>query len=178
MRGIRELKEAFARDDSTQIGNSLEQVELALHRFLHRHFKAEHADAQDAVQQTIVAFYLSVKRGQLHSDERLGSYVSTICKREYMKTVARDYIICDMAEMDVGYGLDATQAVRLEEREKKERLHQCLDKLTREQVAFLLKWFSDPDVAQLAESLGITKSSISTRKHRILKILVNCIQKP
>lgn len=177
MRGIRELKEAFARDDNSQLGDSLEQVELALHRFLRRQFRAEYADAQDAVQQTIVAFYQSVKRGQLHSDERLGAYVSTICKREYMRTVAREYIIRDMAEMDVEYGRDATQAARLEDREKRERLRQCLSKLNQEQVAFIVQWFTDPDVARLAESLGVTKSSISTRKHRILRILVTCVSR-
>lgn len=177
MRGIRELKEAFARDDNSHLGDSLAQVELALHQFLRRQFRAEHADAQDAVQQTIVAFYQSVKRGQLHSDERLGAYVSTICKREYMRTVARDYIIRDMAEMDVEYGRDATQAARLEDREKRERLHQCLSRLTDDQTGFILQWFTDPDVARLSETLGVTKSSISTRKHRILRILVTCVTK-
>jgi RNA polymerase sigma factor (sigma-70 family) len=177
MRGIQKLKEAFALDDHSQLGDSLEQVELALHRFLRRQFRAEYADAQDAVQQTIVAFYQSVKRGQLHSDERLGAYVSTICKREYMRTISRDYIIRDLAEMDVEYGSDATQAVRLEDREQRHRLRLCLTKLTDDQIAFLYQWFSDPDVARLAESLGLTKSSISTRKHRILRILVTCVNK-
>jgi RNA polymerase sigma factor (sigma-70 family) len=175
MRGIRELKEAFARDDNSHLGDSLEQVELALHQFLRRQFRAEYADAQDAVQQTIVAFYQSVKRGLLHSDERLGAYVSTICKREYMRTVARDYIIRDLAEMDVEYGRDATQAARLEDREKRDRLRQCLSKLNEEQVAFIVQWFTDPDVARLADTLGVTKSSISTRKHRILRILMTCV---
>lgn len=177
MRGIQKLKEAFVRDDNSQLGDSLEQVELALHRFLRRQFRAEYADAQDAVQQTIVAFYQSVKRGQLHSDERLGAYVSTICKREYMRTVARDYIIRDMAVMEVEYGRDATQAVRLEEREKREKLRDCLTKLNEEQVDFIIRWFTDPDVSRLAESLGVTKSSIATRKHRILRILVSCVNR-
>lgn len=177
MRGIRELKEAFVRDDNSHLGDSLEQVELALHRFLRRRFRADYADAQDAVQQTIVAFYQSVKRGQLHSDERLGAYVSTICKREYMRTIARDYIIRDLAEMDVDYGLDATQTARLEDREKREKLRQCLSKLTEDQIGFILHWFTDPDVARLSEVLGVTKSSISTRKHRILRILATCVNK-
>lgn len=164
-------------DDHSHLGESLEEVELALHRFLRRQFRAEYADAQDAVQQTIVAFYQSVKRGRLHSDERLGAYVSTICKREYMRTISRDYVIRDLAEMDIEYGLDATQAVRLEDREQRERLRSCLTKLTDEQIEFLYQWFSDPDVARLSESLGVTKSSISTRKHRILRILVTCVNK-
>lgn len=177
MRGIQELKEAFVNENYSHIGQSLEMVETALHQFLKRQFRADYADAQDAVQQTIVAFYLSVKKGQLHSDERLGSYVNTICKREYIRTIARDYIIRDMADMEMEYGAEASQLSRLEDKDKRERLLKCLEKLTDDQVCFILKWFDDPDVARLSETLNVTKSSISTRKHRILKVLVSCVSK-
>lgn len=173
MREIRKLKEAVLSEDETRFREAFPLVQSELFRFLKRNYRVRREDAEDAVQQAIVAFVQSVRKGNIVSDERLGAYIGTICKRELARLVMRDMILRDSAEMDVDYA--AAPAPSMERQEMSRLLALCLAKLDPEQKAFILDWFSDPDAKRMAAERGLTLNSIYTRKSRALKSLSECV---
>lgn len=175
MREIRKLKEAVQSEDETRFREAYPVVQSELFLFVKRNYRVSREDAEDAVQQAIVAFVQSVRKGNVVSDERLGAYIGTICKRELARLVMRDMVLRDSAEMDVEYGV--VPANTMERREMMGILSDCLNALDPERRAFILDWMADPDAKRMAAERGGSLNAIYTRKSRILRLLARCAEK-
>lgn len=167
------MKEAIVSEDETQFRESFLVVQSALFEFIRRNFRVRQEDAEDAVQQSIIAFVQSVRRGNIVSDANLGAYINTICKRELYKITSRDTVLMDPAEFDITY--DVTPHCHLERSEKAALLAKCLSAMRPEHVEFILDWYTDPDIDRMAAERRTSRNSIWTRKSRILRILVKCV---
>lgn len=175
MREIRKLKEAIQSEDEVRFREAFPVVQSELMQFVRRNYRVRREDAEDAVQQAIVAFVQSVRKGNVVSDERLGAYIRIICKRELARLVMHEMVLRDSAAMDIEYGV--APASPMERQEMARVLADCLSRLGADQRAFILDWFADPDAARMAAERGVSVNSIYTRKSRVLRSLADCASK-
>lgn len=172
-----ELVTALQENDSSKVNELIEAFTPRLMAFLRVHMNADHADAQDCVQETLLITVETIQEDKLRDPKQITAFMLSTCRNTYLKMQAknREYAYENLPERHYA----ATQLEYLLEEERGRLLQWCLEQLNKKYQDFIQYWFDHPDeqAVTVAEHFDITVNNAWTRKHRIIKKLNECYQK-
>ncbi|MEX0890485.1 MAG: sigma-70 family RNA polymerase sigma factor [Balneolaceae bacterium] len=169
---------AIQEGDEKAANRLISEARPILIRMLKVRMNASQEDAEDAVQMMFLYVIRAIQEDRIENPSGLLSYMIITCRHNYLKRVNgfRPDLAGDMAEEPV---VEATQLSRLIDEEKQQLYERCIRSLKKKHREFFEYWLSHPDdtAAQVAEVFGISEGNAWTRKHRIIKMLKECVQK-
>ncbi len=173
-----ELAAAFSENNTSKINSLLAKLRPRLIRFLHIHMNASLEDAEDCTQDALLISLETIREGKMRDTEYLVSFLLSTCRNNYLNLQNK------RKPRLTGQDPDKTlqppgQLSELLDKEKKDILAQCLEKLSDNYRSFINYWFSNPDseAEKAAVYFKMSVENVWTKKHRIIKKLNLCYQK-
>ncbi|MBI4194221.1 MAG: sigma-70 family RNA polymerase sigma factor [Betaproteobacteria bacterium] len=138
-----------------------------------RHLRDEQA-AADLVQQVLLMTIEKLRAGGLRETERVVSFVFGACRMvvlDLRRGHARRERLLQQFGGDISIA-DASAVPRLD----RERLAQCLDRLSeRERAVLVMTFYEDKQAGEVAEALGLAAGNVRVIRHRGLERLRDCV---
>lgn len=175
---LSELYNAILIDDQYKIDRILGHATSALIKYLKINMQATDADAKDSVQQALLLTYEKIKSNKIRDPSKLYYYLLTAAKNIYLRMSKRNNLAFDESN-PYHASNPATQLNILIDKEKQKLLSVCLEELNDSNRDFIEYLFKKPktDAKTIARHFNITVNSAWTRKHRIIKMLGDCVEK-
>jgi RNA polymerase sigma factor (sigma-70 family) len=141
---------------------------------------ASRADAEDCAHDTLLTSMEALKDGQLRDSDRVISYILSIARNNYLK-LRRKHKPEYLEELSPDYEQrqEPLQLQFLLDEEQERLLESCLNQLEKKYRLFMQHWLCYPNAhaENVAKKFGISKNSVWTRKHRLIKRLNDCYRK-
>ncbi len=135
-------------------------------------------DAEDCAQNTLILVIEKIKEGKINNPDSIIYYLFRTAKNDYLKLVEkkRSY---NYDELPPSHSQNADQLRNLIDAEKNRILQFCMSKLKDDHYEYINYWFAKPDstAEKAAEVFKISESNAWTKKHRIIKLLRECVKK-
>lgn len=172
-----ELVTALNEGDTRKVNKLIAAIRIRLMAFLRIHMNASEDDAKDVSQEALLKAVKIIKRDQIKNPDKIVSYILTICRNAYLKIQKNERTIS--LEGITRQYQEPRQLQSLLDKEQKQLLQLCLDKLSESHQQFIQYWFDHPDAhtQKVADHFKISITNAWTRKHRIIKKLKECYQK-
>lgn len=170
------LVQAIQEGDDGTTNSMVSEATPILIRMLKVRMNASQEDAEDAVQMMFLYVVKAIRDDRIKSPSGLLSYMILTCRHSYLKSVdgfrpeLSDGQLQEPAEEPV-------QLSDLIEEEKMLIYEECIRLLRNDKRKFFSYWMRHPDsrASEIAEYFKISVNNAWTRKHRIIKILQECI---
>lgn len=169
---------AVVEDDADQLNDLVPVITAVLIKFLMVRMDARLVDAQDAAQSTLMYVTQKIRQGKVDDPERIIYYMFTTSKNEYLKSVSKvkepTFDVIPRTHIQPG-----DQLHRILNKERMKLLETCLESLKPDLKEFIEYWFDNPadEARNVADHFGISVNNAWTKKHRILKLLKECVEK-
>lgn len=130
-------------------------------------------EAQDIFQDGIIALWNQMKCGKYshESDNKLGSYLLTICKFRWLERV-KSYGFRNKVMMEQNNNLESDDQTALQSMIKSEEIHhlnESFSKLNQKcQDILTLFFYEQKSFAEIAEIMGYTERSAKNEKYRCM----------
>jgi RNA polymerase sigma factor (sigma-70 family) len=169
---------AVQEEDQATINELVPVITGVLIKFLKVRQGAEHHDAEDVAQNTIINVTEKIRSDQLNNPDSVIYYLFTTAKNEYFKYLKR-VKEGTYEEIPESYSSEGDQLKNILNAEKQRILEKCLQLLKPNMRDYITYWFNHPrdEAAVVADHFGITVNNAWTKKHRILKVLKDCVEK-
>lgn len=170
--------DAVLQDDSNQINRMVPVISGVLIKFLRVRMSAPYQDAEDCTQSTLMLAIKKIRQEKIEHPDAFIYYLFTTAKNEYLKMLSRrkeDFY----DEVPDSHAAPGDQLTNLLDEEKQSVLEKCMDLLRPDLREYISYWFNHPrdEAAVVASHFGISVNNAWTKKHRILKILKECVDK-
>lgn len=169
------LVTALQKNDSATINEYTKALYPILRSYLRSNMRITIQDAEDCIQDSLIAAYKAIGNGQLKDPRLLVAYVMRICRNNYLNMQNKKKVTYVEESSDDLFRV-APQMQLLLDKEKNRFLLLCFDKLQDKHKEFIKFWYDHPDIktSKVASHFGISISNAWTRKHRVIKILHDC----
>lgn len=170
-----ELVTAIQEKDSEKTNRLLEVITPRLIRFLVIHMNATEEDAQDCVQDSLLASIRAMEEGRIRQPNLVFSYLLTTCRNHYLKMRNRNREE-NYDRVPESHFQSPGQLHNLIGRERDDILRSCMDELKDDYREFIEYWFEHPESSakEVADHFGISVNNAWTKKHRIIRKLQKC----
>ena len=162
--------------DEARISKAFAHLSYQLIGYLRVTMKADLADCDDVIQNVFLKTVNIIRDGAINEPEKIGSYLITASKNQYFSFKRK--IQLDELDQNTEYFASLSEQIdALVENEKYEELRDCVDELDKENKSFISYWLSKPDekAEKVAAYFKMKLNTVFTKKHRIIKILANCV---
>lgn len=148
-----------------------------LKRYLQKKCGADPTDADDAIQRMFEYIIIKILEDDFENPQGLLSYMLKACKHNYIK-LAREKNRPDIENLANEPFLEPVQIWELVNEERQDILKYCTDKLRKGYKEFINYFFSFPGASaeDVADYFDISTSNASTRKHRVISKLNECVE--
>lgn len=173
-----ELYNAILNGDDPKVSVFMKQLMPALIGFLRATMRASESDSKDCIQQAFLQTIEKIREDKIRDPSKLKYYLLTACRNIYLRMIKHTNIPLD--ETNPYHAVSpARQLTNLLDKEKQFFLSECMDELSPDYYDFINYWFENPDTdgSTVAAHFNISVNNAWTRKHRIIKILNECIEK-
>lgn len=169
------LVTALQEGNDQEVNRLIEALRPRLMAFLRTHMNADHADAEDCAQDSLLISINVIKEGRLKNPDRVLSYILTTCRNTYLKMQKKNRDE-SMGKIPDEYQHAPRQLQSLLDKEQESLLEWCLSQLKDKHQQFMEYWFDHPDshAKKVAEQFDISVNNVWTRKHRLIKKLNKC----
>jgi RNA polymerase sigma factor (sigma-70 family) len=169
---------AIQDDDQESLKEFYEILTKILFKFLMVRMDSEVEDARDSAQNAIMFAVEKIKNGELEHPDRIINYLFTTAKHDYLKHQNKrketNYEVPPES-----YSEEPDQLENILDKERQGILKRCFKELKAKQLEYISYWFSNPDseTVVVADHFGISVNNAWTKKHRIIQVLNECVQK-
>ena len=169
---------AVQEDDQVVIKEYVPIIMSVLIKFLKVRQGAAHHDAEDVAQNTIINVTEKIKSDKLKNPDSVIYYLFTTAKNEYFKYLKR-VKEGTFDEVPESYVTEGDQLHNILNKERQRILEKCMQLLKPKLREYITYWFNHPqdEASVVADHFGISVSNAWTKKHRILKVLKDCVEK-
>ena len=169
---------AILEEDQDALNTISPVISRVLIKFLMVRMGADQLDAEDSVQNTLLLTIQKIKNDKLKNPDTIIYYMFTTAKNDYLKQLSkkREPVYDDVPDVHFENG---DQLERLLDDERQKILQYCLSKLKKDHKAYICYWLENPEdeAADVAGRFGISVNNAWTKKHRIIQLLKECINK-
>lgn len=169
--------QAIQSGETSDIERWSAEARNVLVKYLLSRYGANIRDAEDCVQEVLLKVMDLIKEKKLEADS-YGAYIVTMTRNEYIRIMKEDARTTGNYFLEEHcYAADYDPAEQLVNTEMLEFLQDCIDQLgekSRELIEYFLK-HPNARYIDIAQALGVSASTIWTRRHRVYKYLVKCI---
>lgn len=153
-------------------------ISKVLIKFLLVRMDANLEDAQDSAHNTILFTIEKIKDDSLKHPDRVINYLFTTAKHDYLKSQNKNRE-ASYDEVPDHYSKEGDQLQNILNEERQKILKRCLEKLKPKQFEYIDFWFKNPrmEASQVASHFKMSVNNAWTKKHRILQVLKECVQK-
>lgn len=164
-----ELMSRYAAGETPAFEQLFERYANRLHGYFCRTTGSTEL-AHDLTQQTFMAVHRARKDFRPQAAFRPWLYaIAANLRRDYFRARGRRP---ETLQGDIPHGAVQPEASTAEER----LVRRCVGKLPEPQRdVVVMHWFSDLSMAEIATSLGLTRSAVKVRAHRAYKGLKSCL---
>jgi RNA polymerase sigma factor (sigma-70 family) len=162
--------------DEAKISKAVSKLRVHLLEYLRVMMKADLADSEDVVQNVFLNTINTIRDGAIDEPSKLGSYIIKATRNQYFSLKRR--VQLEELDQNTEYFASLSEQIdALVEQEKYEALQDCVEELDTDNKAFIRYWLSKPDekAEKIAEYFKIKINLVFTKKHRIIKMLANCV---
>lgn len=147
-------------------------------KFLLVRMDASLEDAKDSSQNSILYAIEKIKNNELQNPDVIINYLFTTAKHDYLKHQNKQKET-NYTEIPDHYSEEGDQLTNLLDNERQKVLEHCITKLKPKQLTYITFWFNNPgsDTAFVAERFKISINNAWTKKHRIIQVLKDCVEK-
>ncbi len=157
----------------------LKLLRMEMVRCLMYQHGANETDANDATQETMYVLIKKFNQDEVNEIRAEKSYIFSTLKNQYIKLL-RDRVRKTGESIDlyedklVDRGADSYT-----DREARDLLKNCIDKLTEKHQNYVRYWIENESASALdfSERFGVSITNAWTIKHRLISILEKCIHK-
>lgn len=171
------LVTALKDGTSKELDSLYEETFDILCSYLRTNMRANEPDAKDCAQHALVKTLERIQKNAIREPESIYSYLLQSARNRYLR-VRYEHNRSNYQEDMEAYVPVEEQIDILSTREEQDALENCLDQLngkSRNLIEYLLE-HPDSQARDVAVRFGISVNNVWTKKHRIIKILSDCIQ--
>lgn len=169
---------AVLEKDETTIAKQVNVITAVLIKFLTVRLDASIQNAKDCAQSTLLIAIEKIRNDKLNNPDVIINYLFTTAKHEYFKQLSkeREVYFKDLPEY---HSSAPDQLDRLLDEEKMGILKQCMEALKADYRKYIEYWFQNPgyETVVVADHFNISVSNAWTKKHRVIQVLQECVQK-
>ena len=169
--------DAVLSNNQSQISKGTQVLRPIIMRYLMTMMKADINDAEDIVQNVFLYTINQISSGGINEPDRLGAYLIKAARNQFISFKRK--IQLDELDDEPGYFASLSEQIdALVEEEKLEALRACVDTLEETNKSFMQFWLAKPDekAEVLAKYFDMTVSYVFTKKHRLIKVLAECVK--
>lgn len=169
---------AVQNDDRKELNAQSTVLTKVLIKFLCVRMNATYEDAEDCAQNTLMLVIQKIKEQKINNPDSIIYYLFTTAKNDYLKVVDKKRIYT-YDEVPQSHSQKADQLNNLLDEERNTILQYCLSKLKSDHYDYISYWFKKPDSSaqKVADFFKISVNNAWTKKHRIIKLLNECVQR-
>jgi DNA-directed RNA polymerase specialized sigma24 family protein len=170
--------DAVLTDDTAQINEMVPVITAVLIKFLKVRLHANHQDAEDCCQSTLMLATQKIRQEQIKNPDSFIYYLFTTAKNEYLKLL-KQMKEGTYEEVPDSHTQPPDQLINLLDKERQSILKICMGLLKPEFLEYIRYWFDHPrdEATVVASHFGISVNNAWTKKHRIVKTLKECVEK-
>lgn len=170
--------DAVKTNDKAALDTLVRKISAVLKSFLIVRLGVGPEDAEDCTQNTLLLAVEKIREDKLNNPDSIIFYLFTTAKNDYLKLLAsrkdgrHESLQGDLSE-------EPAQLNKLLSKEKKKFLKQCVESLKEDYKNYIQYWLENPDkeAIDVANKFGISVNNAWTKKHRIIQVLKDCIEK-
>lgn len=174
------LIESIQKDDEFAITTLLGTLFPTLVNYLMVTMNSSQDDAEDCAQEAMITVVENIRRNGIKNPDSVFNYIITVSRNAYLR-LRRGDIPGPNVDFSEAYHVaePAEQLENLLSEERERFLTKCLEDLSPDNRELITLWIENPErsTAEVARHLKISVNNAWIRKHRIVKILINCIEK-
>lgn len=168
---------AVLEHDEANIAKAINELRPNLVLFLKASMRASQNDAEDAIQNVFMYTVNNIRAGKIENAEKIGTYIVKAAKNQYLSIIRKT----ELESLDDNQEYVATLAEQIEiliEEEKIEALRDCVDDLEEKNRSFMQMWLKKPNekAEVIANYFKMSVNNVFTKKHRLIKILSDCVK--
>lgn len=169
---------AIVEEDQDALNAISPIISKVLIKFLIVRMGAEQLDAEDSVQNTLLLTIQKIKNDKLKNPDTIIYYMFTTAKNDYLKQLSKKKESIHDGIADT-YFENGDQLERLLDNERQKILQYCLSKLKKDHKTYISYWLENPEdeASDVASRFGISVNNAWTKKHRIIQLLKECVNK-
>lgn len=133
-------------------------------------------DARDVFQEALMALYKQVKAGNLRLTASLQTYIFSICRYQWLKTIRKNKRIEQLVEGFEWIDLNSDIVGKIEKAERFTLLKSHLSKMSVSSQKILDLHFQKYSTDEIAQSLGLSKLYVKKKKYECKKELIESIR--
>jgi len=157
------------QENVRQVNELLEELIPKLVEYLLVTLAATEEAAKECVQQAFLNVYERIVGGKLKDPKSLLSYMMMTARNEYFNQYKKNKRYVDNEYITGSESEPASQIDRLVDRERKELLFECIEKLDDDSQIFILYFINHPDATtkEASDYFELTEANVRTKKYRI-----------
>lgn len=169
---------AVLESDETTITEQVKVITSVLIKFLTVRLDADFHTSQDCAQNTLLIAIEKIREDKLTHPDAVINYLFTTAKHEYFKQVSKDREV-KYEDLPEHHSSEPDQLKRLLDDEKMNLLKRCMEALKADYKKYIDYWFQNPEyeTSVVADHFGISVNNAWTKKHRVINVLKECIEK-
>lgn len=170
--------EAVLDNDEAELNRQVNVITAVLIKFLTVRLDAPIHDAQDCAQNTLLIAIEKIRNDEILNPDVLINYLFTTAKHEYLGRVSKEREV-HYEDLQEQHSAQPDQLNRLLDKEKMTLLKRCMDALKADYKEYIEYWFQHPafEATVVADHFGISVNNAWTKKHRVINLLKECIEK-
>ena len=169
---------AVRDNDRESLKGFYEVLTKILFKFLKVRMDAAPEDVKDSAQNAIMFAVEKIKNEELDHPDRIINYLFTTAKHDYLKHQNKNKEL-NYEEIPDSHSKEPEQLNKLLSNERQSILKRCVNELKSKQLVYISYLFNNPDseTVVVADHFGISVNNAWTKKHRIIQVLNECVQK-
>ncbi len=169
---------AIQENDEEATTRQVKVLTRVLIKFLKARYGASHHDAEDSAQNALMIVIEQIREEKVDSPDAIISYLFTTAKHEYFRWLKKDKE-SNYKDIPLSHSDGGDQLHRLIDEEKMNILKNCIKQLKQDYREFIEYWFNHPthEASVVADEFDISVNNAWTRKHRVIQVLKECVQK-
>ncbi|MFU8861566.1 MAG: RNA polymerase sigma factor [Cyclonatronaceae bacterium] len=175
-----QLIEAINENDSRTVDNLLSSLYPVLVNYLCITMNAGLKDAEDCAQEALITVVENIRNNGIRNPGSIFSYVITVSRHAYLR-LRRNDMPGNYVDFEEAYHVaePADQLENLLDEERARVLEECIEAMNKENREMIELWFENPDrpTDEIAAHFNISINNAWIRKHRIMKFLIQCVEK-
>ncbi|TVR15193.1 MAG: hypothetical protein EA391_11185 [Balneolaceae bacterium] len=167
---------ALKNGDTKTSNRLIGEATPILKKYLISKVNASPDDADDAIQQMYEYVIPKIISDEIKNPAGILAYMLKAARHSYYK-ILRDFDLDKFDEIEGQLVTEADQAWKLMDEEQASLLMRCIEGLRNGYRDFAAFIFSYPgaNTEDIAEKFGLTPANAWTRKHRVLKKIIDCV---
>ncbi len=169
---------AVLEDNKEHLNELSVVISKVLIKFLLVRLDASLEDAKDSAQSAILYSIEKIKNNELNNPDLIIHYLFKTAKNNYLKQQNKNKEM-NYKEVPDHYSEQGDQLTNLLDAERRSVLKVCISQLKPKQHNYISYWFNNPgsDTSLVAEHFNISVNNAWIKKHRIIKMLKECVEK-